>query len=583
MSRETTSSAWLKKIVSNILNMSEVNDGPDCSEYEPPEFRVEFIQPRSNTCGTQTDNNENKYVWDDSVQLQSREESQTCSSTDESSSSGDSSSGDSESNAARTENGALSYCSTQDPRLDLFFKTVRNMSREYLELLLQKSWDASPRDTLRTIFYVRDCRGGKGERRIFWHSMFWLWRNHREYFEKNISCVPFYGSFKDLLQILQTGTTTSSENGWTLEKEFERCIISYWCDVLQKDVVSLNHNENITLAAKWIPIQDGRFCKEMGLSHKFFRKTVRLLREKLDIVECKMSSGEWDKILFERVCSLSMKKYSGAFRKHCEERFSSYLQSVAKGEKKMNVGQLYPSDIAAQFIQGSTSCDEETLNVAWEQLLTKSRQSMQSNPKRILCVVDTSGSMRGTPMNVAVGLGLFFSELYPESKFYRKFITFSGSPKLQTVSGNTLRSRVASIENADWGMNTNLQKVFDLVLESSTPDDHPDVIIILSDMQFDVSICAYQGWGSRIKDVTNFEEIENKYYAAGIKRPRLVFWNLRANTIDFPTTSLVPDCALISGYSTSLMDSILQDGEISPMRLYRNTIDSQRYDIVYTE
>jgi hypothetical protein len=490
-----------------------------------------------------------------------------------------------------TENGAKSYESTTDPRLDLFFKTVRGITTEDLEELLTRSWEVSPRDTMRTMFYVRECRGGKGERKIFFDFMFWLWRHHREYFEKNITCIPFYGCFKDLRKIVETGNHISWEKGWSLEPSFEKTIVSYWCEVLGKDVEALNRNENITLAAKWVPVQNGKFCKEMKLTHKLFRKMIRLLREKLDIVECKMSAGEWDKIYFERVCSLSMKKYSNAFRKHCESRFSEFLESVKKGEKKMNVGQLYPSDIAGPYLGFSSSEVNETMEVAWEQLLTKCRSTLCKSNKKFISVVDTSGSMNGKPLEVAVSLGLFLSELYPESQFYRKFITFSHNPTLQAVQGETLRDRVRNLHSGDWGMNTNLQKVFTLLLDQSTPEDHPDVVLILSDMQFDTACQSRQdfiGWGEESdatiinQSSTNLEEIERKYTEKGLVRPRLIFWNLRANTIDFPATTAVRDCGLVSGYSTSLMSALLEDGEISPMSLYRKTIDNPRYDFVYS-
>jgi hypothetical protein len=326
------------------------------------------------------------------------------------------------------------------------------------------------------------------------------------------------------------------------------------------------------LAAKWVPIQDGRFCRKMNLTHKLFRKMIRLLREKLDIVECKMSAGEWEKIYFEKVCSLSMKRYSKAFTKHCQERFSQYLESVNKGEKKMNVGQLYPSDIAAKYLSSQES--DPTMDVAWEQLQKKTREQFTSlGNKKFMCVVDTSGSMRGKPLEVAVSLGLFLSELFPESNFYRQFVTFSMHPTLQTVQGDTLFERITNLSKANWDMNTDLQKVFELLLESSTPEDHPDVLLILSDMQFDVATSS----------TTNLESIEQKYQERGLTRPRLVFWNLRSNTIDFPATTEVSNCALVSGYSTSLLEGLLSDGDVSPMTLFRKTIDSTRYDMVYTE
>ncbi len=489
----------------------------------------------------------------------------------------DYSSSEEDTEATLNENNAFSYSSTNDPRLDLFFKTVRGISVENLTNLLEKSWQVSPRDTLRTMFYVRDCRGGKGERKIFVDFMQWLWNKDRSLFEKNLPCIPFYGCFRDLRQLLDS-CSTSSNDDWVKKvnpinnpSDFKNSIVSYWSLVLCKDVENLTRNESITLASKWVPIQSGLFTREMKLTHKMFRRMVRLLREKLDIVECKMSAGEWEKINFETVCSLSHKKYNRAFLRNCPDNYTNYLQSVTSGTKKMNVGQLYPSDIARTYLeQNSTS--NETLNLAWENLLLKYKATLanyNSSPKRFICVVDTSNSMSGRPLEVAVSLGLFLSELYPESNFYRKFITFSQTPTLQEVKGENLWERIKNLSQSEWDMNTNLQSVFSLLLNESTPEDHPDVVLVLSDMQFDY--CSTN---------TNLEEIESKYNASGIKRPRLIFWNLRENTIDFPATTQVSDCALVSGYSPCLLQNLLEEGEISPMGIFRKTIDNQRYDLV---
>jgi hypothetical protein len=478
-----------------------------------------------------------------------------------------------------TENGALSYSSSLDPRLDLFFKTVRGIHPQTLTELLEASWTVSPRDTIRTIFYVRDCRGGKGERKIFLESMKWLWNKDRTLFEKNLPCVPYYGCFKDFRKLL----VEEHSDHWVKplpvqdEKAMKQSIVSFWSEVLGKDVESMNQNENITLAAKWVPIQSGLFTREMRLTHKMFRRMVRLLREKLHIVECKMSASEWEKINFERVCSLSHKKYNRAFLRHCPDSYTNYLSNVRMGEQKMNVGQLYPSDIAREFLQ-SKSITNETLYLAWEQLLLQTREKLSTLNKKFICVVDTSSSMNGRPLEVAVSLGLFLSELYPESKFYRKFITFSAEPSLQEVKGENLYERIQNLSQANWQMNTNLQSVFSLLLDESTAEDHPDVVLILSDMQFD-SACPNMLGNNR----TNLDWIEQRYKERGLQRPRLVFWNLRENTVDFPSTSQVSDSVLISGYSPHLIQAILDEGEVNPMTLYRKIIDSSRYDLVYCE
>jgi hypothetical protein len=462
--------------------------------------------------------------------------------------------------------------------LELFFKTTRGMSVDYLEFLLEESWKVSPRDTLRTMFYIRDCRGGKGEKKIFFQFMVWLWKNHREFFEKNVPCIPFYGCFKDLRKIIDVSQ----------DKSLEQILITYWCKVLGKDVEALNRNEDITLAAKWVPIQDGRFSREMSLTHKLFRKMIRMLREKLDIVECKMSSREWDKIYFERVSSLSMKKYNQAFKRNCKDRVSEYLSM-----RKTNVDNpRYPCDIVKPYMNVFDFVEpNETMEMAWDKLLTKCRSTMSN--KKIICVVDTSGSMNGKPLEVAVSLGLLMSELYPESRFYRKFITFSSNPCLEEVQGETLCDRVKNLRKCEWGMTHHLQKTFHLLLEHSTSEDYPDVVLILSDMDFDKACGIHVNYLKWNEDNTqlldqsssNLEEIERKYKERGLPRPKLIFWNLRndngSETFDFPSTS-VHNCQVIDGYSNRLMEQLLTQGDICPLSLFRRTIDNPRYDLVYS-
>jgi hypothetical protein len=474
-----------------------------------------------------------------------------------------------------TENGTLSYASSLDPRLDLFYKSIRGNSSENMIELLEKSWSVNPRDTLRTLFYIRDCRGGKGERRIFLDGMKWLWNKDQSLFEKNLPCVPYYGCFKDLRKLLE-----EKENGIQNEEKFKQSIVSFWTNVLVKDVEAVNRNESISLAAKWVPIQNGLFTRELRLTHKLFRRMVRLLREKLDIVECRMSASEWDKINFERVCSLSHKKYGKAFLRHCTNNYNQYLEMVASGERKINVGQLNPSDIAKNYLQPDATSDQ-FLNLAWEQLLIQTRQKLCPTNQKFICVVDTSASMNGRPLEVAVSLGLFLSELYPESNFYRKFVTFSAEPSLQEVRGENLYERIKNLSQAKWQMNTNLQNVFSLLLDESTAEDHPDVVLILSDMQFDK---ACRPEGSHLNNsTTNLEEIERHYKEKGLNRPKLVFWNLNAFCIDFPTTTEFKETALISGYSPHLISALLEQGEINPMSIYRKVIDSTRYDLVFSE
>ena len=168
------------------------------------------------------------------------------------------------------------YEKEDDALLDLFFRTHRYSTQEYLNQLLEKCWSMSPLNTMRTIFYLRDCRGGKGEKRLFINLCQWLWEYHPLELKKCFPLIPHYGSFKDLKKLLH----------W--QEDLTDHLIPFWCQVLTEDFVS----KDITFAAKYVPIQDSRFCKELGLTHKEFRFMIRDLRDRLQDVDQPMANKE---------------------------------------------------------------------------------------------------------------------------------------------------------------------------------------------------------------------------------------------------------------------------------------------------
>ena len=76
-----------------------------------------------------------------------------------------------EANMTHTENGAVTYRSTQSECLDLF-ATIGALRRERDEEITNRFLRAYAEDAdlaMKTLFFARDIRGGIGERRVF-HS-----------------------------------------------------------------------------------------------------------------------------------------------------------------------------------------------------------------------------------------------------------------------------------------------------------------------------------------------------------------------------------------------------------------------------
>ena len=206
---------------------------------------------------------------------------------------------------------------------------------------------------------------------------------------------------------------------------------------------------------------------------------------------------------------------------------------------------------------------------------------MEGCTDRILPVCDVSGSMWSgcgsiLPIDVSISLGCYLSERN-EGIFKDAFITFSESPLLQYLHGNII-DRFDQLRSAHWGMNTNIQKVFDLILDRAiqnniSEEEMPTKLLIISDMQFDIA--------SRRR--TNFEVIQQKYNDAGYKMPDIIFWNVSNDYYNnVPMNVYDKHTSIVSGYSPSILKAVLSGRMITPVSIMLETINSDRYSqIVY--
>lgn len=493
-------------------------------------------------------------------------------------------------NQAQTENGALSYATTGSKVLDLFFKVLRDTKTEQLDNLLSESWAEDPLLTLKAIFHLRDCRGGKGEKARFYDAIKWLMKsNHTKHVLKNLEHVPFYGTYKDLL-ILCAGT------------DLEFPMLQLFASTLAADIDLLvqnvtdgtadqNKRANISLAGKWAPTEGSSLDKKYhlarkitGLLKKRFKPSVGVnnlkdyrtrvitpLRNHLEVVERYMCSMNWDEINFSHVPSLAMKNYRKAFAKHDEDRFRSYLEDVKSGKAKINSGQLFPHQLVQYYMNEGKY--DETIEAQWNEIVRTARMKFRAD-KKAFALVDVSGSMCGLPMEVAIALGLLLAEIADEP-FRGSVLTFTEQPSFCYFNTEMcLRDKVECIKAAPWGTSTNLMGAFELLLKTAllfkaSECNMPNTLYIFSDMQFDQA-CPKNSF-------TNFQLIEEKYMSHGYKRPNVVFWNLRGDTVDFPIEKAVPNTALISGFSPSLMELFMTGDTIEPYNVMLKALNSPRY------
>ena len=525
----------------------------------------------------------------------------------------------------RTENGALSLGTTHDARVDLFYKTIRGISETKLHEYLRDSWAQSPQDTLRLIFFIRDIRGkGKGEKKIFQQAFRWLMVNHPDAVRHAAKHIPFYACYKDWLEIF-LGTRYEKSMLKSLAKQLraDAALVQatfpdkgevdndeitnekvhkkrkgLWSYIWGSSKSSKGKEEgtdqpqtdpkhvSVSLAWKWAPTENthydkgkyigtvGKLCKIMNISKRDYRKTCTLMRAHLGVVEGFMCGKKWDEIDFSKVPSRAMHIYKKAYAKHQPERFGEFLTAVTKGEAKMNTAMLQPHEIIAPYRGYGPGSPKADVEAQWASFILGLEKAGVSFDQSI-GVVDTSASMDmsdGLPRKVAYSLGLVLAH-FCQGPFHNKWIEFSANAKFHKFPEGSLHSKMMSIRPIV--QNTNIQSVFDLILNTYTIFDVPEDkqikrVFIFTDGQWDQMTSN--------SSLTNFEGIDRKYTDAGYKRPQLIFWNVRANTIDFPTAHNTPDTALVSGFSSDLLKLFLDGGDLNPLSLVLKAINDPRYE-----
>lgn len=105
-----------------------------------------------------------------------------------------------------TTNGAIAYKTSGKKLLDFNFgiSAMRNMSSKLIQNMFMEAYYEEPSTAICFLFWVRDCRGGLGERRIFRECFKWVANNKPEVAKVLIYLVPEYGRWDDLWCLLDT-------------------------------------------------------------------------------------------------------------------------------------------------------------------------------------------------------------------------------------------------------------------------------------------------------------------------------------------------------------------------------------------
>lgn len=472
-----------------------------------------------------------------------------------------------------TENGQPSYSTTGNKFVDLFVMCVRNADLSTLIPLFKECFLSDETLSIAILLHLRDARNGKGEKDLSYALLIWLRKYFPRYYISNLEEMINMGYYKDLVKIAGIVYVKSlpflyEENG----KE-EILEIQILAELLSRDIDVLREkNTRLTLVGKWVPSEKTFFdSRENGrLAHRLahslakirgyddeenhtilcrYRKSVSDIRKRLKIVEAKMSQKDWDSIEYDQVPGKAHLRYRDAFLRHSQQRYEEYLDQVRSGEKSIHTNTLQPHEIVGNVMKDSSP--DATLEEMWNDMIDNYTDSINNPFEDTLAIVDVSGSMTGTPMEVSIALGLFVATL-TTGKWKRKCITFSQKPQLFTIKGKDLFSKVKSLKGMDWGANTDLIKVFELLIEKYNEGYHPlKTLFIFTDMQFD-NACHV-----KIKSI--YTLIQEMFEDFNYPSPNIIFWNLRGGNSSFPTMIEHKNVALLSGFSPTLLKEFMND------------------------
>lgn len=449
----------------------------------------------------------------------------------------------------KTYNGAPTLKRTSSACVDLFaFVGAARRHPAQVVQVFERAYLENPSMALRVLLWTRDARGGAGERDTFRNILHWLERRHPAVAAALVrsGIITEIGRWDDLLGLQSA---------------------QVWPDVVDQVYRALRANDR--LVAKWLPRKGPVATKlRMGLGATEAQWRSGLAAAS-DTVEQRMCAGDWAGIDFSSIPSVAAARYQVALAGHAGPRYTAYLDDVQAGRAKMHASAVFPHDVLKASVHNDAAA-----TVQWAQLPRPALAGLAL----VLC--DVSGSMdkrvsgSSTALDVCVALGLLLSETLP-APFKNKILTFTSTPSLHEVTGNTLAQRSKNLREAKWGGSTNIQAAFDLVLRKAGEAEAgfvmPKVLIVLSDMEFDVADS---------RGATNHEAMRHKFAAAGFEIPVLVYWNLCGRAGNLPAGN-VPGVVLVSGFSARVADTLLSGDfdSLTPESAMGSAVGIPRYDV----
>jgi hypothetical protein len=373
----------------------------------------------------------------------------------------------------------------------LFFALVRGIEDDRITELMQSCMgDVAMSDMAGIVadlfvmtMQTRDCRGGKGERKVFYKMLMFLNKQFPTTVLQVLTLLGEYGYYKDFFQLLEM-TADRKEDC----KIFRSRIVDIVANQLIEDEAILDSNgagskaASISMCAKYCPREGKHFAKNVNADtfselvgklypeeqqgpgarkqgKKQYRQLLAKLTKVLDVPEVKMCGKRFSELDFAKVPSVCTKKFCKAFlnekvkgavgaseqetgnRHPDDEDRILCRQNLRKAvvDQKVKGKQLYPHDIVKTLYEGHgrvSTVEKEVYNAQWSDL----RASVQAQLTAITAAAAAAaGSQEGGGGAVAAAPAINLGKLVPLSDVSG---SMAGDPMLVSIALGILVSEV---------------------------------------------------------------------------------------------------------------------------------------------
>ena len=488
-----------------------------------------------------------------------------------------------ESNRVQGENGHDALSTTSQSLLDLFFGLVRGLAPERLREMVSKVISTENVEDIKSLFVLmfqtRWCRGGKGEKKLFYELFSTLYSTHKALCLDLMELIPQYGYWKDF-RLLNACMIA----GEKVDQDFTDKVVSILSAQFQKDWSEYEHAKSegrtpkLSLVAKFYTVQrKNKTKKTKAVTQKAktdnalmeqvafklidrmptdpekvkkakswamgtLRKRLSALKSALNVPEVLMAANKWAEIEFSKVTSLCLERNTRAFldedkagnRRHpqdetrasCRQHLIEQLTKGVKGaqsEPHKLVEKIFGQKTSST-VKAVTDSQWDTLQASIVKMIEERKKETGSNLdlSKALVMSDVSGSMSGTPMMVSIAFGILVSSICHKD-FRDLVLTFDTFPTFHNLSGcKTFSEKVTSLAGAPWGGSTDFEKamvlIADLIRNKNIPESEiPQSLIVVSDMQFNQATGSTDYYSHRRGTGwgTSFDNIKNLFKRLG--------------------------------------------------------------------